>query len=69
MGGKNNRIRPKVGCTVSYCVKDAVLVIRKAPAAIFAWIRTDGRSNNTEICLALEDESNVRAGVLVSYVD
>ena len=69
MGGKNNRICPKVGRTISYGVEDAVLVIRKAPASIFAWIRMNGRSNNIDINLALEDESNVCTGVLVSYVD
>ena len=69
MGGKNNRIRPKVGRAISYGVEDAVFVIRKAPASIFAWVRTDGRSNNIDIGLALEDESNVCTGVLVSYVD
>lgn len=52
MGGINNRIRPKVCSTVSYGVKNAVLVVRKAPATIFARIRIDGRSNDIDIGLA-----------------
>ena len=67
MGGKNNRIRPQVGCAFSYGVKDAVLVIRKAPATILARIRMDSRSNDINVCLALEDEREVRAGVLVPW--
>lgn len=69
MGGENNRICPKVGCALSYGVENAVLVVRKAPATIFAWIRMGIRSNDIDILLALEGESNIRAGVLVSYLD
>lgn len=53
---------------MTYSIKNAAFIIRKAPAAVFSWIWALLRSDNIDVGLVLKYESDVSTGILVSCI-